>query len=215
MSKQGARYHRRWKALNKLHWMLWMCLVLEQWRPLECLTGCSFSADDWCGFSNVHDGTSGPRWIRKNATVGQIQNPYRGYRLELDGSHPMQLPPKGDYYVATGPTPNNRLTEKNAELTSPLVQVNSTSTCLYFAYHNRVPVKLVPTLLVLKRSPNISEEFQETDEILAAFYSLNSDKWFEAAVRLPVGEYYLIFSGKNYNNRTLTGGQVNSSDIFI
>lgn len=212
MAKQGTRC-QRWKALNKLYWILWMCLVLER---VECFDGCSFSAEDWCDFSNVHDGITGPTWIRQKAPAQQNQDPYHSSRwTHLQARQPKQWQPKRDYFISTGPTQNNRLTEKNAELSSPLIQVNDTSTCLYFSYHNRVPVKLVPTLVLLKRSPNISDEFQETDETLAAFYSLNSDKWFEAAVGLPIGEYYLIFSGKNYNNRTLTGGQVNNTNILI
>src|SRR6218665_590425 len=195
----------------------------------EMYLGCSFSSDDWCNNTNVYNGNNGPQWTRQKAPAEQNPNYYSGYqydqwgrripirqaqqqdRMTLYGSYAMEWPPKGDYYLYTGPTQSNSLAETNAELQSPFIVVNDTRKCLYFSYHNRIPIRMTPTLVVRMRNKNSASD----DVVLAEFYSMESQKWFEAQVPLPIGEYSLVFSGKNYNSKAISGGQLAITNIAI
>src|SRR6218665_1294740 len=206
-----------------------ICGEYENSTSSEMYLGCSFSSDDWCNSINVYNENNGPQWNRQKALTQQNPNYYNGYqhdrrgrrktirqqqrqnRMTLYGSYAMEWPPKGDYYLYTGPTQSNNLAEMHAELQSPVIVVNDTRKCLYFSYHNRIPIRMTPTLVVRMRNKNSASD----DVVLAEFYSMESQKWFEAQVPLPIGEYSLVFSGKNYNSKAISGGQLAITNIAI
>src|SRR6218665_1213359 len=138
------------------------CLTIrgedENLTSTEMYFGCSFSSDDWCNNENVYNGSNGPQWTRQKAPAEQNPNYYdnyqydqggRQFRMTLFGIDAMEWPPKGDYYLYTGPTESNSFAEMHAELQSPVIVVNDARKCLYFSYHNRIPIRLTPTLVVL------------------------------------------------------------------
>ena len=176
---------------------------------------CSFLQDDQCSYENLNELPDQPRW-----TVTKFEpqnygccNPiYGGYRIWQKGSEnfPIEQPPLAQYFIQTGPTTSSEFHGKFSLLASPLIRISDTDKCLCFSYHNRAPFTMIPTLEVRIRSENATK-----DTVLAEYFQTDASKWFEARVPLPIGDYRVMFAGKNYYKGTTSGGHVAIASVAI
>ena len=168
---------------------------------------CSFSPKGVCGYDIQNDITDQTRWtVEKFEQSGRYNRWNKGFE-----KFSMQQPPHGQYFIATGPTNVPESHGLFALIASPLIRVPDSEKCLHFLYHNRAPFAMIPTLEVrIRQSANASQE-----TVLAEYFKTDTAKWFEARVPLPVGEYQVIFAGKNYFNGTTSGGLIAVTSVVI